>query len=44
MALSGARLTAFVETAPAEDADMPWWLAEAKTHVHPAISKPVETN
>ena len=31
-----------VETAPAEDADMPWWLAEAKSHVHPAISKPVE--
>ncbi len=31
-----------VETAPAEDADMPWWLAEAKSQVHPAISKPVE--
>jgi Mrp family chromosome partitioning ATPase/capsular polysaccharide biosynthesis protein len=31
-----------VETAPAEDADMPWWLAEAKSHVHPSIPKPVE--
>jgi uncharacterized protein involved in exopolysaccharide biosynthesis/Mrp family chromosome partitioning ATPase len=31
-----------VATTPVEDADMPWWLAEAKSHAHPEIAQPLE--